>query len=590
MTKYLPRLLMLVALISIGSAAQAQRIQASSEAHQEIRQGQTGVYQFTLRSSDVDPQIPPPEIPKIDGLDIEFANISQGVSQHIINGSFSRTISKTYQYQVTGIEQGDYTIPGFTVDVQGEKVHIPAASVRVVEGLNTTIWTELELPREKIYVGEAVLATLKLYYDPSEIISISQARNPPFSVKDNDSVTIGQFGNQRERVVRRDGRDLHEISFQVMITPLKSGPTPMVIQSDLVITTRNDQPQRRYRSMLDQFMNNRYQRHQVSLYTPDDPIDVQPLPAEGRPTYFTGGIGIFSVDKPQLSDTKTMAGEPLTMTLTVRGQGNFDRLQAPTLAEDDNWRDYPPEEEFFSADQMGFTGAKTFEYTLISREPGENMTPEINFNFFDPETEKYVELPIPGQQILVEANPNAQRPKRNPVAARRGPELLPIATTPGRLVSTIKPIVTNPIFIGSQLIPALAIGLLFYSRRQQLRLENDSAYARNYYADRATKTEMAAAKQAADQRDATAFYAAAQRAVQAAAGRHVAQAPESLTIADLEEIAQSRNADEDQLARIRAFMEAGDAIRFGGLANAQIDFSAEYAQLEKTVNALGGNR
>ncbi|WP_309383017.1 BatD family protein [Cerasicoccus frondis] len=581
---------MLIALLMSG-AAQAQNIQAGSEANQEIRQGQTGVYQFTLRSSEIDPQIQPPELPEIDGLSIEFAGISQGSSVNIFNGHMTRTISKTYQYQVTGVKQGVYTIPGFEVEVAGRKVEIPSTTIRVVEGLQTTVWSELELPREQIYVGEAVLAKLRVIYDPSEIIQLASARQgSPFHAKGNDSFTISEFGNQQTRDVERDGRLLREVSFEVKITPLKAGPQPMVIQSDLNITLNSRQQQRRTRSMFDQFFGSRYEMQQVSLYTEDNDIDVQPLPEEGRPTYFTGGIGTFTVDRPRLSESSGMAGEPLTMTLTVRGQGNFDRLQAPTLAESDAWRDYPPEEEFFSADPMGYTGAKTFEYTLIPRDAGDLTTPEINFNFFDPESTQYIEMPIPGQAITVKENPNATRPKRNPVASRRGPELLPIATAPGKFVRTIKPIVTHPAFLAAQVVPLFAIGLMFFSRRQKLRLENDSIYARNVRANQATKAELAAAQKAANERNAADFYAAAQRTVQAAAGRHVEQAPESLTIADIEALAATLGLEAASIQNALEFMEAGDAVRFGGLDGSAIDFNAEYSKLEQTVNALGGKQ
>ncbi|GHC05177.1 BatD family protein [Cerasicoccus arenae] len=586
-------------VFSLCHLAHAQDYSATSDFQPNIiREGERSRYQFTISSSSGNFQLDSVEMPQIDGLDFQYAGNSSSQEMSVTNQGFSRTLRQIYGFQVTGQKEGEYTMPLFHVIIDGKKIEVPSATLKVIKptdnpttGNEKSMWTELELPRESLYVGEAVLAKLKLIYDPNQIIDVGQARNPPFSVKEGDAFAIGQFGNQQSQDIEHEGRILREVSWQVMLTPLKTGPQPMVIQMDLVVAMKGNQQQRRSRhSLMDQLMGNRYERQQVTLYTEDRNIEVQPLPEENRPTYFTGGIGLFTVDKPKLSQRSAKAGEPLTMTLVVRGQGNFDRLQAPSLEQSDNWRDYPPEEQYFPADALGYVGYKTFEYTLIPREAGELKTPEINFNFFDPETAKYVELPIPGQLIPVAENPNAQSPKRNPVTARRGPELLSIASTPGQWVSAIRPVITDPIFLGGQAIPAILLGLMIFHRRRELRLQNDAAYARNIRADKHTRIELAAARQAASAADAQAFFAAAQRTVQAAAGRTVEQAPESLTVIDIEAIARRQGLSDEDVQNAREFIESGDAIRFGGLSQSKIDFSSELSRLEKTVNALGGSK
>ncbi|WP_309400079.1 BatD family protein [Cerasicoccus maritimus] len=562
-----------------------------------IRVNQYANYQFSVSNSRGSVKLEEAQKPEVPGLPMQYLGPNTQTIMNSTNGHVRHMYINAYAFRAAPEKPGEYTVPAFKIRVNGQDLEVPAAKLTVLDaqepdanGNGPAVVTEIEWPREKFYVGEAIKAKVKLIVDPEQVQRMRVLRDVPFIVKEGDAFTISNFSQSDSKRIVRDNQVLEEHSWEVVITPLKTGQQSITLQSDWAVTTKSDRNQRRGRSLMDSFFINPYDTQQVTLYSEHDTIDVQPLPNEGQPTYYTGGIGMFTVDKPRLSESTGKAGEPLTMILTVRGQGNFERLQAPTLAESDAWRDYAPEEEFFAADQIGYTGAKTFEYTLIPRDSGELTTPEIAFNFFDPETAKYVELPIPGQAITIAENPNAQRPKRNPVAARRGPELLPIATTAGAFVSAISPIVKNPVFIAGQIVPALAIGLLFLSRRQKLRLEQDAEYARNVRANQATKAELATASNAAQQQDATAFYAAAQRAVQAAAGRHVEQAPESLTIADLESVATKLKADETTLKNIRAFMEAGDAIRFGGLANADIDFSAELARLETTVNNLGGKQ
>jgi len=258
----------------------------------------------------------------------------------------------------------------------------------------------------------------------------------------------------------------------------------------------------------------------------------------------------------------------------------------------DNWRNYEPSATFDPVDQVGYQGVKTFEYTIIPRNSGELETPEIAFNFFNPDTAKYVELPIPGESVTVAPNPNARpaQPKvRNPVAARRGPELLPIATNPGKWVRSIKPVLTNPFFWGAQVIPALAFGLLFVRRREQLRLQNDPAYARRVRAAQMVNDERDRARRAVLGKQVVAFYEAAQRGVQAAAGQTVEAEPGSLTAADVDRIAQAKGLSNKQRDTLKAFFETGDAIRFSGVSAAEVHFESELARLEEVLQALGGS-
>lgn len=590
---------MLCAFICLPRLTLDAEVQAQSSFDPSIiRAGEVAMYSIMITSTSGNAQLESLSTPSVEGLEMNYAGSNSGTKVDLTSQGFSRTSQQVYMFQVRAQKPGEYTVPAFQLTVNGQPLEVPAANIKVLEGSapttgdNPAIITEVELPRETFYVGEAVLAKVKLILDPNRVTNVSQLRDTPFIVKEGDAFTIGKFGNLKSRDIEYKGRIMREHSWQVVITPLKTGVQNFVLQSDWQITTNEgSDAQRRYRSPLDHFFASPFQRQHVTLYTDDANIDIQPLPLDGQPTHFTGGIGVFSVDQPRLSQKSTLAGEPLTMTLTVRGQGNFDRLQAPVLLDQNQWRDYPPEEEYSAADDLRYTGYKTFEYTLIPNEPGELTTPEIDFNFFDPVTAQYVEMPIPGVSISVAENPNAQRPApRNPVAARRGPELLPIATSPGAWVGSITPIITNPVFLAAQSIPALLIGFLFLSRRREQRLENDAEYARGVFADRAIKGVFNEAKSAALEKDANAFYTAALKAVQVSAARYLEQTAGSITVADVEALAARINLDEESLNAARDFMETGDAIRFGGIATAQVDFDTELKRLETTIQAFGGKR
>ena len=58
-------------------------------------------------------------------------------------------------------------------------------------------------------------------------------------------------------------------------------------------------------------------------------------------------------------------GDPITVTARISGRGNFDRVTAPALEDDHGWHKYPPSADFKQDDDVGISGAKTFE-TVIS--------------------------------------------------------------------------------------------------------------------------------------------------------------------------------------------------------------------------------
>ncbi|MEO0794129.1 MAG: BatD family protein [Verrucomicrobiota bacterium] len=598
--------LVLFVLLSVGGLG-AQVSSSSSPVTAQarfapsiVRAGEAAQFELRLSSSSISPALRELELPEVPGLEMQYRQNSSGSENYMGPQGFRQIVHRSYIFRVVAAEPGDYTLPAFEVYIGDITVQVPESSLRVLEAAAPTtqgdlIFAKLEFPREQHYVGEAVPAKLKLIYDPDRIKEVRAGSSRPIHVKEGDAFTVGDFVNEKIEATEHEGQIMNQLSWDVLVTPLKTGPQPLVVQLDLVVATKSAQGSARNDRFMPMFGGSlfgpRYNRERVSIYT-DDELDVAPLPTENKPDDFAGGIGMFTVGAPVLSDSETMAGEPITMTLVIRGQGNFDRMEAPVLAMSDDWRDYPPESSFQPSGELGFTGVKTFEYTLIPRTPGEFETPEVQFNFFDPESAQYVELPIAGKSVTIIPNPDAKRPiasNRNRLSARGGPELLPIAVSTGSFVQAIRPVVTHPAFLGAQIIPALLLGYVVLRRRKEIRLETDAVYARRLKSDRAMAAAIESAQNAAEKKDIQALYSAAQSGIQAAAGRHVEAAPESMTESEVDAIAESRGLTDEQRQTLRSFFEASDAIRFGGIGGSTINFTDELRRLEAIIKQLGGD-
>ena len=127
-------------------------------------------------------------------------------------------------------------------------------------------------------------------------------------------------------------------------------------------------------------------------------------------------------------------GDPITVTTTIAGRGNFDRVNAPLLEDDRGWHKYPPSSKFKQDDEVGISGTKTFE-TVISPNENKQSLPVLAFSYFDPAKEQYVTLHSEPMAITVQggaAAPNvaAQPPSSSPATAARGRAAIPNSTKP----------------------------------------------------------------------------------------------------------------------------------------------------------------
>jgi hypothetical protein len=158
-------------------------------------------------------------------------------------------------------------------------------------------------------------------------------------------------------------------------------------------------------------------------------LQIVPLPREGRPADFSGAIGSFTIAS-DASPAKAQPGDPITLKVTVSGQGNFDAVNAPTLTNDDGWRSYPPSQNFQATDSLGYSGDKEFNFTMVAKQD-QKATPGISFAYFDPAKDKY--LTITSSPVAVDAKGSAPAPSQPLTAAAQTPAQASSAT-PGPAV------------------------------------------------------------------------------------------------------------------------------------------------------------
>jgi hypothetical protein len=127
----------------------------------------------------------------------------------------------------------------------------------------------------------------------------------------------------------------------------------------------------------------------IVISVKSDPVtlEIKPLPSNPPPN-FSGAIGNFTM-ATEAKPTSVQVGDPITITSTISGRGNFDRMNGPTLGDEQGWHKYPPSSKFKQDDDVGISGTKTFEMVIAPNEK-KNSVPPLTFCYFDPVKENYV--------------------------------------------------------------------------------------------------------------------------------------------------------------------------------------------------------
>ena len=210
--------------------------------------------------------------------------------------------------------------------------------------------------------------------------------------------------------------------------------------------------------------SNIYEKRDVDIESKPATLEVKSLPGNA-PRDFSGAIGSFTMEADAKPKT-AQVGDPITVTAQISGRGNFDRVTAPLLEEEQGWHKYPPSSNFKQDDDIGMSGVKNFEMVLTPNESKKNV-PTAGLLYFDPVNEKYVTLrsnaiPVRIEGAAIAAQPGVAASVPTPDTTPKPPAkpediLYQINEWPGTARS-FAPIYTRSDFWLAQIVPL--IGLL----------------------------------------------------------------------------------------------------------------------------------
>jgi len=517
--------------------------------------------------------------------------------------NFDVTRSIKHTYTVLPQKEGTFTIPALAIDAGGKKLATQPLTLTVSNAPgggsggaqeNKIALAEWVLPKSMGYVGEAIPVELRLYV--ASQIRWDMRQLPSLS---GEGFTVATMPKPVVNKVTKDGSEYDLVVFKTAITPVKAGkltlPATDVNTLMVLPQKRNQRPRLPdgFPDMFnDQIFNNAFAQQQQVTIRPDAvELEIKPLPLEGKPKDFSGAVGQFTLET-KAAPLRVRAGDPVTITAVVKGVGSFDRMNAPTIAEEPGWRIYPPSGKFKADDEVGISGAKTFDIAAIP-ETAKTELPVVTFSFFNPSTEKYETLTADRGALVVESAP-ASIPA--PVVAAATPSGTPVATPApkpndiqyirvdaGSWGGSFDPIWRTRDFWLAQLLPLSA--LLALSGWQWRRVRQSDGATRRAASLRQSK---AAAFRALRQEKTPTedFYSAAIRVIQLETALGKAHCDPGTV--DAEAACASRPLDCETAESIRRVFAAHDELRYAGVGGSGGSFgeSIHPDQRERVLQIL----
>ncbi len=324
----------------------------------------------------------------------------------------------------------------------------------------------------------------------------------------------------------------------------------------------------------DSFFSSRIYSKKIPKVLSTQPItiSVKPFPENGKPAGFNGATGHFTftgtVDKRTVKQS-----EPVTMTLTIEGEGNIETLERPPLPVLAHVEVYDSDVSSQLLERKdAVMGRKTFQVMLMPEAVGELDIPPVEFSFFDPRTVKYTTLRTEAFRIQVqqgEGEPALPLKSREESEKRKGVELeardiffikdrLEIA--PLERANPLRPF----LLIANAIATLLALFIVLYLKRQE-ELDTNIALKRRIHAPRAVRRGLRQMGKLMKDNSRTAqqkFCEIAQKTLNGYVSAQMNVSAQSLTVPMVEEALATRGESPETIDRLKSFYDLCNQVRF----------------------------
>ncbi len=351
---------------------------------------------------------------------------STSSSIQIINGKMNRSFTQSYTYIISPTKEGKISIGSAQVVVDGETYKSQPVTVKVVKS-NTSnssatanqnqqqgltdkdLFLRAIIDKNQVVTGEQVIVTYRIYTRvPVSSVSVTKlSAFPGFWTKDllSDKDAL----QQTTETINGEEYTVADIR-KMALFPQKTGKLTIdPMELECVAQVRTQTSRQRSRDPFESFFNDPFFNRGISnvqklLISEPLSIEVKPLPSQGKQMNFSGAVGQFGISS-SIDKTSVKTNDAITLSYTISGKGNVELVELPQLQFPPDFEVYDPKiTNNIKTSSSGVSGTKKFEYLLIPRTAGEFNIDELQFSYYDPKKQAYLNLKTPAYTIAVEKN------------------------------------------------------------------------------------------------------------------------------------------------------------------------------------------
>jgi len=525
-----------------------------------------------------------PQMPDISSFAAYMG--SSGISQNIqiINGRMS--VSKSHSFTYRAISLGKFTIPGASIKFKGKEYRSKPIQISVVKASTqqpqtqprrtqtpttnqqtsqvdeNSLYLRAKASKRQVYVNEPVILTYKIYTRVSvtQYGIIKLPNTTGFWVEEYD---IGNQPQTHEEVINGQKFIVAEIK-RMALFPTDAGKKKigaMEIECNVRVQTRR-------RSIFDSFFDDPFFGRSVRKLVSSNPvtINVLPLPAENKPSNYSGLVGNFNVTS-YVDKKKVKTNEAISLKIEISGSGNIKMIPNPKVELPTDFEQYSPKiSEKISRNHRGITGSKTFEYVLVPRYPGAQKIKPIEFSYFDVKAKSY--KTIRTKEILV----NVEKSGDQFVKVTSGHSKEDVKYL-GQDIRFIQQGIPNFKKIGSQfyksfyfllilILPLIVVAVSYGYRRHLDKLSGNIAYARSRKANQMAMKQLSKAKKYLSPDTQKQFYAEVSNSLMGFLGDKLNIPSAGIITDEVEDLMKDKNVKDEVIKQYLLCLKMCDYQRF----------------------------
>jgi hypothetical protein len=354
---------------------------------------------------------------------------NQSTSMQIINGAMSASITYSYVMQAKSpgsasigaasvfYDNKEYFTKPITLNItrsstQQKPTQTPQQSRQqqggapqvITKDLSQNIFLRAVVDKSKVYQGEQVNVTFKLYISGVGVSNYTVSKTPSLKGFWSEEFNLGQQVTLGTETVNGKMYKVGTIR-KLALFPTQSGTLEIdPMDLDLILQVQNKK--KRSGDIFDQFFGddpffNPYTNMQYTVKSPAVKVNVAPLPVTNIPSSYKGSVGKFDLES-SISTSKPKTNEPVTLKLKISGEGNIKLIETPEVSLPSDIEKYEPKINDNLNKSQVISGSRTIEYLFIPRYPGEKVIPPIEFTYFDLGKKNFVTLKTPEYKLNVE--------------------------------------------------------------------------------------------------------------------------------------------------------------------------------------------